>query len=72
MYITIEQKKKKKVKPILQFFKFGSSSFSSNYWAQSLLIIEIMKMGMEVNMHMMIMMGKVRRETWSLWLVLLT
>ena len=46
MYITIEQKKKKKVKPILQFFKFGSSSFSSNYWAQSLLIIEIMKMGM--------------------------
>ena len=24
-------------KPILQFFKFGGSSFSGNYWTQSLL-----------------------------------
>ena len=67
---------REKRKPVLQFFKFGGSSFSSNYWAQSLLIRQIMTMMIAIAMRMMItmtmLMTMTMTETCSLWLALPT
>ena len=69
---------REKDKPVLQFFKFGSSSFSSNYWTQSLLIRKIMTMMIAIAMRMMMtmtmtmLMTMTMTETCSLWLALPT
>ena len=69
---------REKDKPVLQFFKFGSSSFSSNYWTQSLLIRRIMTMTMTMvmrmtmTMTMRMTMTMTINETCSLWLALPT
>ena len=71
MYITIEQKKEKESQTYLAVFQVRQQQLLQQLLGPESPDHRNYEDGnvREVNMHMM---GKVRRETWSLWLALLT